>query len=285
MTLAEARAKLNLEEMILPAGSSNRPGTRITPTHITIHNTANSDRGADARMHGNYMRGADARRRKVSWHYSVDDKRCIKHLPHGEMGFHAGRGNGVSLGIEVCQNSDGDRDKATERAALLVAVLMHDLGIRDVGKVVTHNSWTGKDCPAVILHRFQGGFTRFRELVKRHFGEIGAVAGGTVAGEPPLPDREADTTLPPPTVVSRSFSFTVGTPGTAAHEVALRDAGGEALADEGAVAEMEAATDEAGSADQDRIALLERLLGQKEAEIAQLRAALLHAESMLLEAD
>jgi N-acetylmuramoyl-L-alanine amidase CwlA len=58
MTLEEAFQKLNVVQDFVPTGSSNRPGRRLTPTHITIHNTDNAGPGADARAHARYIKGA-----------------------------------------------------------------------------------------------------------------------------------------------------------------------------------------------------------------------------------
>src|SRR5687767_14164640 len=129
MTIDEARALLSLELDLIPVGASNRPGTSIAPTHITIHNTDNTGQGADARAHGRYLKGPDARLRKVSWHYSVDDVRVLQHLPDSEMGWHAGPGNLRSIAIEICQHAGIDQAVANERGALLTAVLMKIHGI------------------------------------------------------------------------------------------------------------------------------------------------------------
>jgi N-acetylmuramoyl-L-alanine amidase len=263
MTLEEARAKLNLEEFILPVGASNRPGSRIRPTHITIHNTDNSSAGADARFHGRYLRSADARSREVSWHYSVDDQRCVKHLPHNEMGWHAGRGNKVSVAIEICQHRGVDQNAAIERAALLTAVLMHELGIADKSKVVQHNAWTGKDCPSVIRHRFQGGFARFVEMTEGFRRQITTGGGGFVASVDSRTEAED------------AADFTAGLGGGDEDEAVLLE-GFDGVSD---------GDDEVAEAPQrtDRVALLERLLGQKEAELAELREALREAKSLLNE--
>jgi hypothetical protein len=61
---------LNLEIDFIPESNSNRPGTRINPKYLTIHNTDNEDPGAGALVHAKYMKGADAQRRKVSWHFN-----------------------------------------------------------------------------------------------------------------------------------------------------------------------------------------------------------------------
>lgn len=156
---------LCVEEDLIPAGSSNRPGSPLTPTHITIHNTDNDAKGADARAHARYIKGADAAARKVSWHYTVDDHRVIKHLPTSEKGWHAGTsgGNGCSIGIEVCMNQGIDQAAAFDRAALLTALLSHKLGI-PAANVVMHQHWTGKHCPRLLLDK-EGAWTAFKAKV------------------------------------------------------------------------------------------------------------------------
>jgi N-acetylmuramoyl-L-alanine amidase len=166
MTQEEAIQKLNITVDLIPAGSSNRPGTKITPTFVTIHNTANADPGADAAMHARYVKGADARARQVSWHFTVDDKRVFKHLPTDEKAWHAGPGNSKSVAIEVCENRGIDTDAAIDRAALLTALMMLAYGIGS-DNVVPHQHWTGKDCPHVILRR-PGGFDAFRKLAAQY---------------------------------------------------------------------------------------------------------------------
>lgn len=160
MKLDEAFARLNITVDLIPPTLSNRPGTPMSPTFITIHNTANNDPDADALMHARYLRGPDARRRKVSWHFTVDDTRCVKHIPTNEVAWHAGPANTQSIAIEVCQNRGIDKAAAISRANLLTAVLMSFYGI-DAQHVVPHQFWTGKDCPEVIL-REPGGFETFR---------------------------------------------------------------------------------------------------------------------------
>lgn len=181
MTQDEAIQQLNITVDLLPQGTSNRPGLKIKPTHITIHNTSNAGKGADAAMHAAYIKGADARSRKVSWHFTVDDTRTFKHLPTNEKGWHAGPANGVSIGIEVCEHAGIDQDSAVERAALLTALMMLAYGIpRD--NVVSHHSWTRKDCPRVILRR-PGGFDSFRDLAMGFLGQLKGGVGGGMAPE------------------------------------------------------------------------------------------------------
>jgi N-acetylmuramoyl-L-alanine amidase CwlA len=158
--------RLNLTADFIPAEASNRSGRPLTPIFITVHNTANADRGADALMHAQYMKGADARQRQVSWHFSVDDQRCVQSLPLNERGMHAGTGlgNATSLGIEICENAGIDQAAANGRAALLVATLLRRLGLA-ITQVVPHKHWSGKQCPHLLLDA-NGTIKGFLQLVQ-----------------------------------------------------------------------------------------------------------------------
>ena len=130
-------------------GRPNRPGMAMTPKYITIHETGNYAKGANAKAHASYLRTTTA---KVSWHYTVDDTCAYQHIPNTETAFHAGDGkygigNTKSIGIEICVNKDGDFSRACENAAELVRKLMkyHNIPITNV---VQHNRWNGKNCPA-----------------------------------------------------------------------------------------------------------------------------------------
>src|SRR5262245_60640405 len=131
MLMSEAFAKLNIIQDFIPAGRSNRPGTRITPTKITIHNTDNDSSGADEAANPKYQKGPDARARQVSWHFTVDDKAVFQSLPTNERGFHAGtrEGNSTSIGIEICMHPEMNVIAGYDRAALLAAVMAFQLGI------------------------------------------------------------------------------------------------------------------------------------------------------------
>lgn len=173
MTAKEAERRLNIKVDIIPIGSKNRPGLTLNATHVTIHNTANVNAGANAKMHAKYVKGADAVRRRVSWHYTVDDHEVYKHLPLSEQGYHAGttRGNSKSVGIEVCMNSDGDQAKTDDRAALLVAYVCFSLNI-PVNNVVTHKSWSGKNCPSLFLANRDAGWRAFVKNVRSYHAQF-----------------------------------------------------------------------------------------------------------------
>ncbi len=62
----------------------------------------------------------------VSWHYSADDNRVIKHLPLDEKAFHAVNGNGQSIGIEVCMNQGIDQT-ILSGASIVASVYLQQL--------------------------------------------------------------------------------------------------------------------------------------------------------------
>jgi N-acetylmuramoyl-L-alanine amidase CwlA len=142
-----------LEEFI-PAGRKNRPGRYNPCSYITIHETGNRAKTADAAAHATYLKSDAAAEGWVSWHYTVDDKSVWQHLPDGESAYHAGDGgngpgNRTSIGIEICVNAGGDFEKAKKNAAALVRLLRgeHDIPLENV---VQHNHWSGKNCPQTI---------------------------------------------------------------------------------------------------------------------------------------
>ena len=90
LRLDRAYAELNIVQDFVPVDRSNRPGKRLLPTAITIHNTDNVDLGANAAAHAQYLKSDDARKRKISWHFTVDDRNVYQSLPINEIGRHTG---------------------------------------------------------------------------------------------------------------------------------------------------------------------------------------------------
>lgn len=173
---------ITIQQDIIPAGRRNRPGGRNPDIYITIHETGNTDAGADAEAHGKYLTGSAGEASLTSWHYTVDDHAIVQHLPDNETAYHAGDGatgpgNTTSIGIEICVNSDGDFGKAKANAAALVRLLMAEHGI-PLANVVQHNRWNGKNCPATI-RATPGAWEAFL-----------ALCGGETEPEAPAEDAE-----------------------------------------------------------------------------------------------
>ena len=145
-----------IREDFIAKGRKNRPGRSNLDEHITIHETGNFAKGADAAAHASYVKSDSAANGYLSWHYTVDDHAIVQHIPDGETAYHAGdgkdgTGNNTSIGLEICVNADGDFEKAKANAASLVRLLMEEHGI-DLDHIVQHNHWSGKDCPYTIRH-------------------------------------------------------------------------------------------------------------------------------------
>lgn len=138
-------------------------GVTIVPKYVVIHNTSNSNKGADAEAHYRYWSTNENAQSSV--HFVVDDHSIIQLLELNQKAWHVGdnRGysdiqNGNSIGIEICENSDGDYKKAEENAKDLVAYLLKTLGL-SIESTVTHQMASGKYCPHIILdNRTWGNF-------------------------------------------------------------------------------------------------------------------------------
>ena len=141
---------------IIPEGNVNRPGARNSCRYITVHETANAKRGADACAHAGYVKKL---RERTSWHYTVDDHSVYQHLPDEEKSYHtsSATANENSIAIELCVNADGDFRKTVDNAVWLVRQLMKKHGI-SAEYIRTHKEWTGKQCPATLL---SGGWKEF----------------------------------------------------------------------------------------------------------------------------
>ena len=145
-------------DLIPTSNRTSRPQIKINPTFITIHNTGNSR--ADGRANSEYV---DETTDYISWHFTADDKYIYQELPLNEMGYHAGttEGNTRSIGIEICEHTSQDWDKAKANAVVLIKQLMSDLNI-PIQNVVPHKHWSGKYCPHKILDE---GWDKFISLI------------------------------------------------------------------------------------------------------------------------
>lgn len=147
---------------------------------ITVHQTANTSRGANAQAHANLQSRGNSR--QCSWHWSVDDHQAIQSFDHAYRCWHAGDGRGAgntqSIGVEICINSDGDYKASVRNGARLVAKIAKEEGI-GLDHIVQHHHWSGKDCPHEIRAGLQGvTWPVFMSWVKADYN------GGSVASSP-----------------------------------------------------------------------------------------------------
>jgi N-acetylmuramoyl-L-alanine amidase CwlA len=157
--------EINTSYLIPKSVTRTRPGIAMNPTYITIHETDNTNSGADALAHAKllYNGGYET---VASWHFSVDDKSIYQSIPTNEVAWHAGNttGNYNSIGIEMCVNAGSDYEKTLQNTIWLVAYLMKNHNIA-LSNVVQHNYWTGKHCPRKL--RDSGRWTWFKQQIEK----------------------------------------------------------------------------------------------------------------------
>ena len=177
---------------MVPKGTHGRRVVRpMKPRFITIHSTQNWT--ADASRHSLALKRGALRAPKrrggnrigyLIWHFTVDDKVAIQHLPTSEQGEHAdfdGPGNRYSIGIEMCEHRGSSRAATVERTAKLAAVLMKKHGI-PVKNVVPHYHWPrrgasppNKNCPHFLLDNGRPGakWRTFQGRVNYYYRRLG----------------------------------------------------------------------------------------------------------------
>ena len=135
---------------------------KMTPTSITVHNTAND---ASARSEVEYMRNNS---NQVSFHVAIDDQEAVQAIAFNRNAWHAGDGMGPgntsSISIEICYSKSGGTrfDEAEKNAAEYVAGVLEQYGW-GIDKVTTHQHWSGKYCPHRTLDK---GWNRFLKMVE-----------------------------------------------------------------------------------------------------------------------
>lgn len=133
-------------------------GGRNKGLWITIHDTGNTARGADARMHAKLQRRGNDR--QASWHIQVDDKEAIQSFPYTAQCMHCtdgrrGNGNCNSIGIERCINADSDPQKSFDNTVEVTKQLMKELNV-PASRVVRHADWYNKKCPRQMIEGRNG---------------------------------------------------------------------------------------------------------------------------------
>lgn len=145
---------------------SSRGGTKIK--YIVVHDTGNKSSGANAASHYRYFNSGN---RSSSADFFVDDTQvlCINDY-HKYYTWHCGDGKGKygitnsnSIGIEICVNSGGNRQKAIDKTIQLIRELMSELNI-PIDRVVRHYDASHKNCPASMS---KNNWTEWYEFKKR----------------------------------------------------------------------------------------------------------------------
>lgn len=171
-------ANVKVEEKLIAKATKCRPGTVRDKKWIVIHETGNPSKGAGADNHATYLSNlAKQNDTYLSWHYTVDDKKIIRHIPDNEIAWHAGDGsvegggNYAGIGIEICINPECDYAVALQNAASLTADLMKKYGL-DISSVKQHHDFSsyGKNCPEKM--RNGGLWDSFKASVKKYYDAL-----------------------------------------------------------------------------------------------------------------
>lgn len=160
-------------EIVPVITNKHRPMIKRVPKSITIHNTGNSNRNANAKAHSNYLKNLEKNpiKSRVSWNFVVDKDMVIQNIPIDEIAYCQGhsRGNRESISIEICdcyKKGSKDYDKAERNAIVLAGNLVRYYGFNK-NEIFKHQDWTGKYCPNRILSE-----GRWREVQDRIY-ELG----------------------------------------------------------------------------------------------------------------
>lgn len=145
--------------------------------YLVIHDTGNTSRTANAMAHYKYLQNAS---RYGSAHYYLDNKEIIQTIGDSfvawSIGDKWGYGNNPnrvkdaynsnSLSIELCINSDIDKDKAYKNLVELTKNLMAKFKIPPE-RVIRHFDATGKSCPGSWSKNNWSQWWQFKEDIKK----------------------------------------------------------------------------------------------------------------------
>ena len=142
-----------------------------TPLYIVIHDTGNSSVGANSEMHYQYFNSGN---KNSSAHFFVDNTQILQLVEVKDKAWHVGDGgnkygisNGNSIGIELCINSDGNRDVMLNSTIELIGYLMNTYNI-SIDKVVRHFDASRKNCPQTMNNNGDwSDWNSFKDRVKK----------------------------------------------------------------------------------------------------------------------
>ena len=162
--------KMNINFTFKPVENNNysRHGEAIK--YIVVHDTGNSNKGAGAMAHFNYV---NTNSRGASAHYFVDDKGIVQFVGDSRSAGAVGDGKGRfgitnrnSISVEMCINSDGDYNKTYFNTVELVKNLMVKFKV-PIDRVVRHYDASRKLCPSHMRIDNWAKWWKFKEDIKR----------------------------------------------------------------------------------------------------------------------
>lgn len=166
--MAKKKYLKQFRQEIIPVGRPNRPAFLMKPRFITIHDTSNKWAECTAES---YIAVLNQYSDESAWHFSIDSKEIIQHLPLDENAWHCGDeedgdGNRASIGLELCMNEGGDRKETERKAQELCALLMKQFNI-PLENIKQHNDWNDlANCPELL--RTEGRWDSFIEGINKY---------------------------------------------------------------------------------------------------------------------
>lgn len=151
----------------MPVDNYRRIGRKMNKVKfITIHNTGNPSSTA---LNERGWLTNPSNKRQASFHLAVDATHVVQCMPLNEVAFHAGDGRGdgnyASIGIEICES--GNYQKNVQNAVELTAKLLkqHGLGVQHLRR---HWDWSKKICPRKMYDNGKWtGWTNFKSMVEK----------------------------------------------------------------------------------------------------------------------
>jgi N-acetylmuramoyl-L-alanine amidase CwlA len=190
-----------VKSILLKKGTLGRPGTKRTSPlgRVGIHNTGNSNKGADAKANATYLKN-NSNKTPTSWHETVDEHGAYTSIPYGEKAYSFGdggngTGNAGVYSIEICENSGGDLLSATDNAAYRAAKFLHYYKVKEAKSginIFQHHDFSGKDCPHLLRDDKPYSWSKFVEKVNLY---LDARWGKKATTVPKKPDGRTDTKL------------------------------------------------------------------------------------------
>ena len=142
--------------------------------YIILHDTGNTQHGADA------MRHAQAHGQQKAWHVIVDENTVIQQLQLHHQGRHAGTTlDGQSIGVVVCINKDAN----VNRAWAVVIQVVRDLRATGIGLEGVHyhsDVDIGVDCPTKGTAKFRQSILDACVAASEPTGLLRELVGGGV---------------------------------------------------------------------------------------------------------
>lgn len=133
--------------------------------YLVIHETDNTNKGANADAHARLQ--ANGNSRQASWHFSIDKDQVIQSFSEDYVCWHSGTNkyNKEGIGLEICVNSDGDYRRSVENAVQLAKHLMKKFNI-PLSRVIKHQDSSGKLCPRNLITGAKGiTWNQFKSMI------------------------------------------------------------------------------------------------------------------------